>query len=66
MKTYNLQLTDEILKVISDALGEVPTKLGMPVINEINRQILAQLPPPKPDATANSGAPMNSHSDHPL
>jgi hypothetical protein len=42
MKTYNLQLTLDQIKVIGVALGEIPTKLGMPVTLEINRQIQQQ------------------------
>jgi hypothetical protein len=41
-KTYTFTFTPEMLNTVSLALGEIPTKLGMPLINELNRQIAAQ------------------------
>lgn len=45
MKIYTLQFTDDMLKVIGGALGEIPTKLGMPVTLEINKQLAEQQKP---------------------
>ena len=66
MKLTTLRLTDEMLRIIDIALGEMPPKARQTVVDEINRQILAQTAQPKPDATAKGGEPMGSHSDHPL
>lgn len=32
-------LSQDMVQKIGDALGETPTKIGAPIINEINRQI---------------------------
>ena len=45
MKTYTIELTEDMLKVISAGLGEIPTKHALPVINELNRQIAPQMKP---------------------
>lgn len=59
MKTYNLQLTLDQIKVIGAALGEIPTKLGMPVTLEINRQIQQQ------EAEERKSAEVLSHDANP-
>lgn len=41
-KEITLELSAEMIKVIGVALGEIPTRIGMPVALEINRQIDAQ------------------------
>lgn len=48
MKTHKLELTDDMLKSFQAALGEVPMKFGtafIPLVNEINRQIIEQAKP---------------------
>ena len=42
MKTYTLTLDTQMLQIIGAAIGELPTKHGMPVTLEINRQIIEQ------------------------
>jgi hypothetical protein len=42
---YTITINAEMLKVLSLALGEIPTKIGMPVALEINRQIADQSKP---------------------
>lgn len=54
MKTYTLQFTDDMLKILNLAVGEIPTKIGVPFIQEVNRQILAQ---------AESTPPQNEPAD---
>lgn len=48
MKTYKLELTEEMLKGFQAAIGEVPMKFGvafLPMANEMNRQIAEQNKP---------------------
>ena len=42
MKTYDLKLNADQIKTLLAGLGELPTKFGMPVSLEINRQLLDQ------------------------
>lgn len=39
---YDLKLKDEHLAVISDALQEMPLRLALPVVQEINKQLMEQ------------------------
>lgn len=44
---YDLKLSDEQLAVISHALQEMPLRLALPVVQEINRQLSEQKPDQK-------------------
>ena len=63
MKTLTFTLTTDHVKVVFAALGEIPTKLGMPVSLEINRQVVEQQrEPDKPDKHVNgSGDEASAH-----
>lgn len=50
MKTYDLKLTLDQIKLLFAGLGETPTKIGMPLSLEIKRQMDVQ------DAAANRAA----------
>jgi hypothetical protein len=41
-RTYTVQLTIDYMKVISDALVELPFKVAAPVLEELNRQVYEQ------------------------
>lgn len=45
MKTYTIELTGEMIKVISAGLGELQAKHALPVISELNRQLAPQIKP---------------------
>ena len=58
-----LELSDTMLNVIAEALGEMPSKKSLPVILEIQRQVdkqgMAQMQArmtPKPDGKENKNA----------
>lgn len=40
-KTYTITLSEEFINRIAVGLGEIQTKFGAPVLEELNRQILA-------------------------
>lgn len=42
MKTFQITFTQAQLGILSDAIGEIPTKLGVPLLNAINGQLAAQ------------------------
>jgi hypothetical protein len=42
--TYNLALTLDQINVIMAGIGELPTKIGLPLTEEIRKQIIPQLP----------------------
>lgn len=42
MKTFDIKFTQEQLKVLNDALIEMPFKVSAPLINHINSQIQRQ------------------------
>jgi hypothetical protein len=42
--TYTLSLTLDQINVLIAGVGELPTKIGMPVTEEIRKQIIPQLP----------------------
>ena len=43
--TYTITLTQDQLNVIAAALGEMPMKIAAPVVQELNKQISAQMKP---------------------
>ena len=43
MKIYTLTFTEEQLRIINNCLLDAPTRFGMPLIQDINQQIQAQL-----------------------
>lgn len=45
MKTYKIELTDDMIKIMAAGLAELPVKHALPVINEINRQLEPQMKP---------------------
>lgn len=45
MKTYNVELTDDMVKIVAAGLAELPVKHALPVINELNRQLEPQMKP---------------------
>ncbi len=45
-RMISLQLGEELVQVIYAAVNDVPTKLGRPILNEIDRQVAAQFGPP--------------------
>ena len=47
---YELKLNDQHMAVLSAALQEMPVRVAMPVINEINSQLAAQAQAPAPAA----------------
>jgi len=44
------ELSQEMVQVVARALGEMPAKISMPVIQEMQRQISAQKNPSEQDA----------------
>jgi hypothetical protein len=42
--TYTLSLTLEQINMIVAGIGELPTKIGLPMTEEIRKQIIPQLP----------------------
>lgn len=38
--TYDLKFTDQEMQVLNMALGELPAKFALPLIQSINRQIM--------------------------
>ena len=42
MTTLTLTLTDQHLQIIGAALAEMPYRVAAPVLDEINKQIVAQ------------------------
>ena len=42
--TYTLSLTLDQINVIMAGIGELPTKVGLPLTEEIRKQIIPQLP----------------------
>lgn len=42
--TYNLALTLDQINVIMAGIGELPTKVGLPLTEEIRKQVIPQLP----------------------
>lgn len=60
---FTLTLTEDMIKVIGLALGEMPTKMGMPVALEFNRQIAEQRKPRAvPKAADATDSPENGAS----
>lgn len=45
MKTYTLELSEDMIKVVAAGLAELPVKHALPVINDINRQLQPQMKP---------------------
>lgn len=48
MKTHKIEFTDDMLKRLEVAIGEVPMKYGvafLPIMSEINRQLAEQNKP---------------------
>lgn len=41
---YNLALTLDQINVIMAGIGELPTKVGLPLTEEIRKQVIPQLP----------------------
>lgn len=41
---YKLELTLDQINVIMAGIGELPTKVGLPLTEEIRKQIIPQLP----------------------
>lgn len=41
--TYKLELTLDQINVLMAGVGELPTKIGLPITEEVRRQILPQL-----------------------
>lgn len=41
--TYKLELTLDQINVLMAGVGELPTKVGLPITEEIRKQILPQL-----------------------
>lgn len=51
---YTLNFSPEAMQVLWQALGELPAKISMPVLEDIKKQVDAQnkakeAPPPAPD-----------------
>jgi hypothetical protein len=42
--TFNLKLTLDQINVIMAGIGELPTKVGLPLTEEIRKQVIPQLP----------------------
>jgi hypothetical protein len=42
--TYTLSLTLDQINAIMAGVGELPTKIGLPLTEEIRKQVLPQLP----------------------
>ncbi len=41
--TYNLALTLDQINAIMAGIGELPTKIGLPITEEIRKQVLPQI-----------------------
>lgn len=41
--TYKLELTLEQINIVMAGIGELPTKVGLPITEEIRKQVLPQL-----------------------
>lgn len=41
--TYKLELTLDQINVLMAGVGELPTKIGLPITEEIRKQVLPQL-----------------------
>jgi len=41
--TYKLELTLEQINIVMAGIGELPTKVGLPMTEEIRKQIMPQL-----------------------
>lgn len=53
---YKIELSEEHLRVIADALGNAPFRLAAPVVSELQRQIREQQPKPNGHAEEALGA----------
>lgn len=56
----SIQLPVSAVNVLLQALGEIPTRLGMPIINHISPQVQRQINGPVPDGAANDGVAVNA------
>lgn len=43
LATYKLELTLDQINVIMAGIGELPTKVGLPITEEIRKQVLPQI-----------------------